>query len=108
MELGREMKRVRAEEMALLDGYAKLLGAVGHTAKVFSCSTHEMLAIRMKSARHIYNQLKKGRKTAENSTFHPEAVNTPDIRGCVRFDSGLLFPEYSHNVHDYCEIHLLF
>lgn len=45
----------------------------------------------MKSARHIYNQLNKSYKIPEKTTFHPEAVNTSNIRDGVRHYSGNLF-----------------
>lgn len=86
--------------MAALEGYADLLRGVGNRVDVFICSAEEMKAQRMKAARYIFEQCKKGNDIPKDATFNSEDVDVSDIEQ-GRCYSGLLF--VTSTARSYCD-----
>lgn len=85
------MKDRRAEDIATLQGYARLLNEVGHTTKIMDCSSARMREIRVEAAKHIYKQMQKAGSVPTDEPFDVSIVDTSDIADGRRYYCGLLF-----------------
>ena len=93
------MQRARAEDMAAMDGYCKLLRRWGHKVDVLDMSGVEMKETRLKAARYIYQQRKKDGYVQEGEPFDSAVVYLDDIDDNRRYYAGLLFvPSISEHI----------
>ena len=90
-ELSRMMAANRLEEMASMEGYALLLRELSHYVEILTCSADEMREIRVKAARFIFCQLKKGGLLPEEEKFDHRIVQCADIVDGRRYYSGFVF-----------------
>lgn len=85
------LRQTRAEDMAGLEGFARLLRSKGHTVEIYTHTAVEMKSIRMKAARYIFDQGKKNGTVQKEERFDPNIVDVSDIEDDHTYYGGFLF-----------------
>lgn len=85
------MQETRAEDMAGLLGYSRLLEQIGHTVEIVTCDGLEMKRIRVKAAKFIFQQRKRQGYVMANEPFDETIVDLSDINDESTYYSGFLF-----------------
>ena len=90
-EIPRILSAGRAVQMAAMEGYMKLLEGCGHVCTLDVISGVEMKSVRVKAAKHIFQQCKKGKTIPADAVFNEESVNVDDIKDNELYYAGFSF-----------------
>lgn len=90
-ELMAHMTKSRAVQMAAMGGYMRLLRDLGHTAHLLEMTGVEMKAVRVKSAKFIFEQSKKAGLLPEHAKFDADCVVLDDISDASMYYAGFVF-----------------
>ena len=77
--------------MAAMEGYMDLLNNAGHKCTLSIISGIEMKKTRVKAAKHIFQQCKKGKIIPANAVFDKKLVDVSDIGYEARYYEGFTF-----------------
>lgn len=65
--------------MAAMGGYVELLKSCGHKFKMFINSGLEMKQVRLRAAKHIFEQCKRAQQFSKEAKYNDSVVETSDI-----------------------------
>lgn len=90
-EILRYMCASRAVQMAAMEDHLELLRKCGHYAELVIVSGIEMKLIRIKAAKHIFEQCKKSGTLPKDAKFVDSVVDLSDIEDNNRYYGGFIF-----------------
>lgn len=85
------MNAIRCVDMAALEGYTELFSECGHSVRVYVASGNEMRQIRLKAAKHIPQQCKKGKSIPKDAAYQESTAYVDDVSDNGIHYGGIVF-----------------